>query len=607
MAIMTKMRANTHIILFILLVLFLLSMTIGGLVGGADITSLLSGSRPDTVVSINGEDINYEQYNNIRQQQFEAYREQNEKELSGYELQQMEDQIFESVVRDILIKQFVEKEGITVSSDELKYHIIDNPPDFLRTNPNFVDSTGKFDINKYQAALSDQRNSQYWSYVQNYLAGLLPYEKVRQEVLASVFVTDEEVKEDFMKRNVRAKVKYIFFNPQVHKVEATAISDQEIETYYKEHQKEYQDEEKRKIRYVLFELKPTSADTNTVKELALSLIDSLKAGVDFASLASTYSEDPGSAAKGGDLDYFEKGAMVKPFEDAAFGAAVGEIVGPVLSQHGFHIIKVEDKKVEEEKEKVRARHILLKIEPSRNTTETVRDDATYFSERAQDEGFQQVLSSDGRKPDTTNFFSNSGFIPGLGMQKLMSDAIFDAKIGKASRLGYIEGRGYIVYELAAIQKERIKPLSEVKATISNILVREKQKELAGEICRRFREKIQSPETFELLAAQDSLLVEETDFFAMNGYVRSVGRDPQFIGAAFGLDVNEVSPPIKGSRGYYLIKLLEIEPFNESLFELQKNNLKYDMLESKKRTAYNDWYNNLKEQAEIKDYRYRFYN
>lgn len=607
MAIMSKMRANTHIILFILLVLFVLSMTIGGLVGGADITSILSGHRPDTVVSVDGEDINYEQYNNIRQQQFDAYREQNQKEASGYELQQLEEQIYESVVRDILIKHFVEKEGITVSTKELAFHIIDNPPDFLRSNPNFVDSTGKFDINKYQSALSDPRNSQYWTYVQNYLAGMLPYEKVRQEVISSVFVTDEEAKQDFIKRNVRAKVKYIFFNPMQHKVEETEISNRQIEAYYKEHKEEYKEDAKRKVLYALFELKPSASDTSTVKEFAYSLLDSLKQGVDFAKLAETHSEDPGSAANGGDLNYFEQGMMVKPFEDAAFKANIGEIVGPVLTQHGFHIIKVEGKKIENEKEQVRARHILLRIEASRNTTEAVRDEANYFSERAQEDGFSQAIISESIKTDTTNFFSNSGFIPGLGMQKRMSDAIFNTKIGKVSRLGYIENRGYIIYEVIEIQKERTKPLDEVKASIKSILVRDKQKELAGDICRKFREKIQSPDDFERLAGQDSLVIEETDFFAMNGFVRSVGRDVSFIGTTFGLEANMVSGPINGTKGYYLIKLVEKQPFDESLFNIQKNNLKIDLLETKKRTAYNEWYDNLKENAKISDYRYKFYN
>ncbi|NOZ62670.1 MAG: hypothetical protein GXO74_13445 [Calditrichaeota bacterium] len=607
MAIMNKMRENTHIILFILLVLFLLSMTIGGLVGGADITSIISGHKPNTVVAVNGENIPYEQYNNIRQQQFDAYRKKNGKEPTGFELQQLEDQIFESVVRDVLIKQLTEKMNIQITKKEIAFNIFENPPQFLRTNPTFADSNGNFDMNKYKAALADERNLQYWSVVQNYLAGTLPFEKVQQEVLSTAFVTDDEVKEDFIKRNQKVKVKYIFFNPNLHPVKAEDIPKPEVEKYYKEHKDDFTDEEQRRIRYVLFELKPTADDTAEIKSFALSLLDSLKQGAEFAELAKNYSEDPGSAVNGGELGYFSKGMMVKPFEAAAFSAKPGQVVGPILSQHGFHIIKVEDKKVVDGKEQVKARHILLRITASRRTSESVKDDADYFAEQAADQGFEKAVQAENVKVDTTDYFNESGFIPGLGVQKRMAQKIFNSKIGKPSRLRYLEDKGYLIYELIDVKKARLQPLEEVEKIIRNTLRQDKQKELAGEACRKFRERIQSPEDFEKLAAEDSLVVKETVFFPMSGFVRGVGKDPNFIGTAFGLEIGEISGPVKGLRGYYLLKMLEKQDFNESLYSLQKNNLKYDMAQNEQRAIYNEWYKQLKSKAKIEDYRYKFYN
>ena len=66
-------------------------------------------------------------------------------------------------------------------------------------------------------------------------------------------------------------------------------------------------------------------------------------------MANIYSEDPGNvvsadSARGGDLGWFEKGQMVKPFSDAAFSARKGQVVGPVLSQFGYHVIKINDKR-----------------------------------------------------------------------------------------------------------------------------------------------------------------------------------------------------------------------------------------------------------------------
>jgi hypothetical protein len=76
---------------------------------------------------------------------------------------------------------------------------------------------------------------------------------------------------------------------------------------------------------------------------ALEIIKVIKSGKDFTILARQYSQDPGSAQNGGDLGYFGRGQMVKPFEDAVFSAKVGEVVGPIETDFGYHIIKVYEK------------------------------------------------------------------------------------------------------------------------------------------------------------------------------------------------------------------------------------------------------------------------
>ncbi|KAB2839191.1 MAG: peptidylprolyl isomerase, partial [Burkholderiales bacterium] len=122
-----------------------------------------------------------------------------------------------------------------------------------------------------------------------------------------------------------------------------AVGAEEVKQFYNEHQKDYTQDEERQAAHILLNLKPDAKaeDKAAVQKKAEALLAQVKqAPAKFAEIASKESQDPGSAANGGDLGLFGRGMMVKPFEDAAFGMKVGEIVGPVQSDFGFHIIKL---------------------------------------------------------------------------------------------------------------------------------------------------------------------------------------------------------------------------------------------------------------------------
>ena len=109
------------------------------------------------------------------------------------------------------------------------------------------------------------------------------------------------------------------------------VSDEEVKKYYDEHSTLYQEPEQRRASHILI-------SERTQAELILKEIKQNPSK--FEDLAKQHSKDPGSAAKGGDLGFFSRGTMVKPFEDAAFGMKGGEISGLVQSDFGFHIIKL---------------------------------------------------------------------------------------------------------------------------------------------------------------------------------------------------------------------------------------------------------------------------
>jgi len=144
-------------------------------------------------------------------------------------------------------------------------------------------------------------------------------------------ITDNYIAIEYLKKEVTNKL---------------AVSEEDIKAYYESHKDEFKTPEMLNSRHILIKTDPSASDKDKkkAKEKAEEILKKIKAGEDFAKLASDVSDDTVTKTKGGELGFFPKGRMVKPFEDAVFALKPGEVSGIVESQFGYHIIKVEEKK-----------------------------------------------------------------------------------------------------------------------------------------------------------------------------------------------------------------------------------------------------------------------
>ena len=239
--------------------------------------------------------------------------------------------------------------------------------------------------------------------------------------------------------------------------------------------------------------RPSEQDSVQVREDILHLLDLIHDGADFAKLAEENSEDA-TAKQGGDLGFFGRGQMVKPFEDAAFSAKVGDVIGPVQTQYGEHLIKVTAKKMENGEEKVRASHILLKYKVTPETYDALNNQADYLYEelqRTKGKYFDQLAQDEKLELKETEFFPAGGFIPGLGMAPRISYYTFKEKKGWFSH-AVSQGEDLILFQISDIEPDRTKSLDEVREPIVRILEREKRMEAAGQECSRFAEIVLAP-------------------------------------------------------------------------------------------------------------------
>lgn len=173
---------------------------------------------------------------------------------------------------------------------------------------------------------------------------------------------------------------------------------------------------------------------------AASLLDSLKAGRDFSELAKKYSDDPGSAAQGGDLGFVKKGVFYPEFEEAAFKLNVGEISGVVESPVGFHIIQM----LEKRGESVNTRHILIKIKADEDADLKTIDFLTEVRDSIQ-KGFgtfQEYAKKYSEDKESAPFGGELGTYYMNQLDKALLDAVGKLKqgeIGYPRRLEYAPG------------------------------------------------------------------------------------------------------------------------------------------------------------------------
>jgi len=186
--------------------------------------------------------------------------------------------------------------------------------------------------------ISDQK-------VDEQLAGIkkrFPNEDEFKKALAAMNLTEAEVREQIQRG---LAIRELIDQNVANKV---VISDEETKAYYTGNPQFFKQPEQVKASHILIKVEPTADDakkTEARKKIS-DLQQKLKDGGDFAELAKEYSEGP-SGSRGGDLGYFKRGQMVKPFEDVAFAMKTNEVSDLVETRFGYHLIKVYDKKPEQ--------------------------------------------------------------------------------------------------------------------------------------------------------------------------------------------------------------------------------------------------------------------
>ncbi len=597
---MTKLREYSKVFIIIVALAFIGLMVFEW---GMDYTGLRN--RQNVVGEVNGEELTYEMFSDMYQQAYQNERQRRDAELNDTQLENLRSQVWEQFVQRVIFQEEIDRLGIAVTDSEIVYQIRHYPLEEIRNNPNFQ-TNGQFDWNKYYASFTNPQMP--WAQIEEFYRQQLPFQKLQNLITASVRVSDTEVETDFKETNLKAKVSYLEIPFAKFRTDEVEVSEEEALDYYNENISEFQQEETRNLSYVYFPLDPSTQDTARVMAEFTDIRNRLKNGEDFNDLADEYSEDPAKATNHGRYDFFERGAMVKPFEDAAFDNKVGDIVGPVETQFGYHLIKIEDKRVKDGKEQVKVSHILLKVVPGPSTRETVETRAAFFAEDAGTNGFEvQATANNYEIKKTGPITEGASFIPGIGRDSQVARFAFQNAVNSVSDVIYLEN-GFAVFKVDAITPAGPKPFEDVKTTITNRLKVEKQKELARGYAAQFAPEIEGGTDFRRIVVQDTAniaRVDTTNEFTMRASIPGLGLDPKFNATAFALEPGEISDQIETNRGIFWQKLISKSEFDSLTYKTQKESIRQRLLVQKRNQAFTEWYDYLKAQADIEDNRKMF--
>lgn len=502
--------------------------------------------------------------------------------------------------------------GLVVSEEELRERIL--------SNPLFEDQNGDFvGPDRYQRAVRSYFRMTPQEFETRYAQDLL-VGKLDSMMIANAYVDDGEVEEAFRRQSEKADFDVITlrYEPRLAEVEVgeddvaahyeahaeeyrrdeqrvirylvvensklrrlLPATDAELQTYYQEHLEEFREGEQAHARHILIRVPPGASDADRMeaRTRAEAVLKIAKTGADFGELAAKHSDDPGSKDNGGDLGWFGRGQMVKEFEDAVWAGKPGDILGPVESQFGYHIILVEGFKperqppFEEVREQVRFRYLegRAAAESELRARELAR---RLEAERPEsDEEWQAIADEDEAVVlNVSPPFSEGQAVPGTGGGSELSAEAFTANVGDVGEPRAIP-RGWMVWQLSQIRPAGIPALEEVRAEVEQELRREKALDLTMVTAAEIADKWRAGEAADTLAEEyggtSNQIRDHSRGAAIGGLGGALALDDLVFAASEG---SVIGPVELGNRGVVVARVERVQTMDSAQFAEQRDDI-----------------------------------
>ena len=531
--------------------------------------------------------------------------------------------VVDQLVQTKLLALEAERQGLSVSDDELARAIMENP-NLQNENGEFIGQTAYLQLIAQNPLLGSATQ-----FEENVRAELLQ-RRLQELVTDGVFRSDKDLREEFRRRNetakleytmvgsadfkdevavspeearayfdshpdtfahpVQRKVRFVTLTPQLFTVDVE-IRDREIERYYNQNVFRYEATEAVEASHILFKTEE-GADEEEVRARAQSVLARARAGEDFSALAMEFSEDT-SAAQGGSLGSFSRGDMVPEFEQAAFNLPVESISDLVKTVYGYHIIRVEAHQ-----------------EPLTQPLEAVRDEieSTLTQEKARDameaavESYaaelRQTGSIDALKskynllvPQETGFFGRNDRVPQLGNSTEATQQAFDLPVNGVSQPIRMT-TGYAFLQVLKERPEGPLEFEEIEDRARTEAENERLMELALARARELSAELAES------GAASGVELKTTDTFFRGSQLPEAGVSVAVGEQAFELAPGVFSEPLEATNGYAILRVVERSGNSQEQFDERKKEFRRQLLQEARSRAWSTYLSNLRSRYNV---------
>lgn len=687
MGAMNKLRQNTGVILWILVISFGVIWTLQD----SDVFSAMN--QPSrSVATVNGSTIQYEDYQRTLERQRQRFQQQLGGQMTPQMQEQMREQAYDQVVNQELLRQEMERLGISVTDAEIENMVFgENPHPVIRQQ--FSDSTGQINYQLLQNMAQNPQAKQQWLKLEQFLRQQRQQQKISSLVQATVYVSEQDIQNYHRRQNATASARYVARRYASVPDDSISVTESDLRSYYQNNREDFKRPKTLAIEYSTASKEATAADSSAIaKDLEglredftsaendslflannasqrnisrdyktpdqmiaavadavysnlesgrivgpvfggglahlvkirdtqpaeseyvharhillesqqsdpeklgqlRALRDSIESGVaSFSEMARRHSEDA-SASDGGDLGWFARGNMAAAFEEAAFQAEPGELVGPVRSEFGYHLIRVEARA----SEAVQIADLAYTLNPSQETLSNQENrlgDLSYFA--SESGNFREEAKRLDLSVQDVEVEASQSSVPGIGQSRALSQFLETASTGDISDVIELDDK-FVVAHVTSVTPEGYRPFSEVESQIRpQVELQEKRAVLV----QRMRRALEQNGFESLPDVLDTQMRSQSSITYSTSSVPGIGSDPTFAGTVFGLEEGERSGVMEGKNAAFVVEVTgkQLPP---PLTEKKRQQIRQQLLKQRRKQVSSQWIAALKEDATIQDNR-----